>query len=312
VKHWIFVLVHLLSLTPITHAAYQPSETTINMLFVGDVMLDDRPGAFIKKGHNPFQSFDKQFQQADIKIGNLECVVGTTGTPEVLKPFTFRANPRVIPLLKKYFTAVSLANNHSGDYGSDAFENMLDLLDHNKMPYFGGGRNIRDAHQPIVYNIKGKKVAILSYDLFMPRSFEALTDRPGVAWGNDSDIVFDIVNAKRHADIVIIYPHWGIEHDKMASPKQIKLAHLMIDSGADVIVGAHPHVTQNIEIYQGKPIFYSLGNFVFSGFHDEESQTGWALALSLNQQSTFNWTIYVAKIDKNGIPKNAGILSGLH
>ena len=82
----------------------------------------------------------------------------------------------------------------------------------------------------------------------------------------------------------------------------------MIDAGADAVVGGHPHVTQNIDIYKGKPIFYSLGNFVFNGFDTEESQTGWALELVFDSNKKITWTIHVAKLDKNGVPKYAGIL----
>lgn len=282
---------------------------TIRMLFVGDMMLDELPGEVIKRGENPFSEFEGLFEKADIKIGNLECVISEKGEPEK-KPFTFRAHPRVIPLLKKYFTALSIANNHSGDYGELAFLNMLELLERDKVSYFGGGRDIRSAHEPLIIKIKNRKIAILGYNEFFPRSFEALDDRAGIAWSDDDYIAFDIRRAKTEykADIVIIYPHWGWEHEKMASPRQIKLAHLMIDSGADVIVGGHPHVTQNIEWYKGKPIFYSLGNFIFNGFEDSEATTGWALELFFSSDLQITWKIHVAKLDQNGIPQYAGEL----
>jgi poly-gamma-glutamate synthesis protein (capsule biosynthesis protein) len=273
----------------------------IKMLFVGDVMLAETPGKLIKNGQNPFQYFDALFKRADIKIGNLECTVSLKGTAEE-KPFTFRANPRVIPVLKKHFTAVSVANNHSGDFGALAFADMLDNLDQGKMPYIGGGHNLRAAHQPFIIEVKGKRIAILAYNEFFPRSFEALPDRAGIAWSDDDFVKHDIQQAKLKADLVIVYPHWGWEHEKMSSARQQYLAHLMIDSGADVIVGGHPHVTQNIEMYQGKPIFYSLGNFVFNGFDDEETTTGWALELTMSADSKIAWHIYTAKLDKNGTP----------
>ena len=281
----------------------------VRMLFVGDIMLDELPGKVIAQGKNPFAAFQKQFKQADLSFGNLECVVGLSGKRED-KPFTFMAHPRVLKILKTHFSAVSLANNHSGDFGPKAFETMLGLLEKEKLPYFGGGRDLRSAHAPYIVEKNGHKIAILGYDDFLPRSFEALEDKPGVAWADADQVAFDIRHAKEKlgADIVITYPHWGWEHEPQASKHQEELARIMIDAGADAVVGGHPHVTQNIDIYKGKPIFYSLGNFVFNGFNTEESQTGWALELVFDANKKITWTIHVAKLDKNGIPKYAGVL----
>lgn len=281
----------------------------IKMVFVGDIMLDDLPGKYIKSGKNPFKNFAPVLQKADITIGNLECVVGTTGIRED-KNFALRAHPRVLPLIKKYFSAVSLANNHSGDYGPQALSNMLDLLDAAGIEYFGAGKEIRSAHEPFIFNIKDKRIAVLGYDIFLPRSFEALDDRPGTAWGEEDYIVADIQKAKKvyKADVVITYPHWGWEGEKQASADQVRLAHLMIDSGADAVVGGHPHVTQNIENYKGKPIFYSLGNFVFDSFDTVDTTTGWVLEMTIHPDLKITWQIHEAKLDKNGIPKNRGLI----
>ena len=212
---------------------------SIKMVFVGDIMLDDLPGKYIKAGKDPFKSFAPLLKQADITIGNLECVVGTTGEPED-KPFVLRANPRVLPVLQKYFSAVSLANNHTGDYGPKALSKMLELLDEASLKHFGAGKELRSAHEPIIFEVKGKRIAVLGFDIFLPRSFEALDDRPGSAWGEPDYIVADIKRAKDfyRADVVITYPHWGWEGEKTASQNQVQLAHLMIDSGADAVVGA--------------------------------------------------------------------------
>ena len=204
----------------------------------------------------------------------------------------------------------SLANNHTGDYGPEALSNMLDLLDYAGIKYFGAGKEIRSAHEPIIFDVRGKRIAVLGFDIFLPRSFEALDDRPGTAWGEPDYISADIKRAKEfyHADIVIAYPHWGWEGEKVASANQVQLARLMIDSGADAVVGGHPRVTQNIENYKDKPIFYSLGNFVFDSFDTVDTTTGWALELTINQDSKIIWQVYEAKLDKNGIPINMGLI----
>lgn len=288
----------------------QANEPLITLSFVGDVMLDETPGVYIRQGKDPFADFQKILEKSDIRVANLECAVSAKrGKPED-KPFVFKAHPRVLPVLKKHFDAVSLANNHAYDYGEPIFLDTLGLLEQNGLKYFGGGRNIFDAHAPLIFTVKGKKVALLGYNEFFPRSFEALPDRAGIAWSEDDFVVQGIRRARQvyGADYIITYPHWGFEHEKFASERQVHLARLMIDSGADAVIGGHPHVTQNIEIYKGKPIFYSLGNFVFNGFTDAESNTGWLVQL-LIQGNEINWVVHEAKINKLGIPKYSRTLT---
>lgn len=296
-----FILPFLLCLSQAVYAQNSP----ITLAFVGDIMLDETPGQYIRQGKDPFQAFASILDSADISIGNLECAVGTKGKKED-KPFTFMANPTVLPVVKKHFSAVSLANNHSADYGPEAFVHTLALLDKAGLPYFGGGKNIKAAHQPSIFEVKGKRIAVLGYNEFFPRSFEALDDRAGIAWSEDDYVVYDIKQAKdqHKADYVIVFPHWGIEHEKIASSRQVALAHLMIDSGADAVIGGHPHVTQNTETYKGKPIFYSLGNFVFNGFDDDDANTGWLVRLTLRDDHPIASEVVIAKLDKRGIPRH--------
>jgi poly-gamma-glutamate synthesis protein (capsule biosynthesis protein) len=284
------------------------AQETVRLVFVGDMMLAEAPGTFIRRGGDPVQPFAAIFGRADLRIGNLECAIGNTGQAED-KPFTFRAHPRVIGMLKKHFNAVSLANNHSADFGMAAFEDMLGLLERQQTGYFGGGRDMRAAHRPYIADVRGRRVAILGYNDIFPRSFEALSDRPGVAWADEDRIRHDIAQARARdqADIVIVYPHWGWEHQKHASARQQALARLMVDAGADAVVGSHPHVTQNIELYRGKPIFYSLGNFIFNGFADRQANTGWVLELEFDPAGTARWTLHVARLDQRGLPRYGGV-----
>lgn len=283
----------------------------VSMVFVGDLMLADFPGQLIKKGHNPFKPFASILNKSDIRIGNLECVISTMGAAED-KPFTFRAHPRVLKLLKKHFDAVSLANNHTGDFGHAAFAQMLGFLTQAKIPFFGGGRDLHQAHQPLLFQRKGITIAVLGYNEFFPRSFEADADRPGSAWSDDEQVVADIKAAREvhHADVVIPFMHWGVEDEPYATTRQQRLARLMIDAGADAVVGSHPHVTQNTEFYKGRPIVYSLGNFVFDGYTSLENTTGWALQLDVDSTGVQQARIHVARIDRYATPhpsrKDAG------
>lgn len=290
----------LLALAGYAHAAPVGSVT---LAFVGDIMLDGLPGKVVAAGRDPFAPFAAILDAADIRIGNLECVVASGGSA-VDKIYTFRAHPRTLATLKRHFDAVSLANNHSGDFGRPAFSEMLDLLDRGGISYFGGGRDLRQAHAPLIVERQGLKIALLGYDEFLPRSFEADFDAPGVAWSEDEQVLADIRNARtiHHADIVIPFMHWGWEYQHTGDARQHRLAHAMIAAGADAVVGGHPHVTQEIEIYQGKPIVYSLGNFLFDGFDDEDTTTGWALLLELDRQGARHFETRAARLDGEGVP----------
>ena len=290
----------LLAASPMAHA----SSGDASLIFVGDIMVAETPGELIVRGEDPFQPFAALLSSHDVRIGNLECVVATTGTAEE-KPYTFRADPRTLPVLKRHFDAVSLANNHSGDFGKAAFAEQLALMDKAGLPYFGGGRDATAAHAPWIVERNGVRIALLGYVEFKPRSFEADASRPGVAWsGEDDDVIEDIIAARRvhRADIVIPFMHWGWEDEPDPSPRLRAFARRMIDAGADLVVGGHPHVTQGAEYYRGKPIIYSLGNFLFNGFDTPATTTGWVLSARVDRTGVVDWRTHVARLDANGVP----------
>ena len=306
----IFFVCAALSMASVAGAA--SDDPKISIAFVGDIMLADTPGKVIRQGRDPLAGFASLLRSADIRVGNLECVVATQGKPEPGKPFTFRAHPRTLKVLKRHFDVVSVANNHSGDFGPVAFSEMLDRLDRQGIAYFGGGKNLAQAHTPLVIERNGLRLALLGYNEFFPRSFEADHDSPGIAWSEDEQVRLDITRARSQyrADLVIPVMHWGLEHEPLASPRQRQLARLMIDAGADAVVGGHPHVTQDTETYRGKPIIYSLGNFLFDSFSDEDNNTGWLLHMELSRQGVIHWRTHVAKIDKEGSPHPAPGVKG--
>ena len=230
----------------------------------------------------------------------------TTGTALGNKIYTFRADPRVLSVLKGRFDAMSVANNHSGDYGKDAFIETLAHLDAAGIRHFGGGKNLSEAHAPLWIEAKGLRVAVLGYNEFKPRSFEAGASHPGVAWSEDSQVIADIRAARKAgADLVIPFMHWGWEREPEPGPRQRDLARRMIDAGADIVVGGHPHVTQGAEIYRGRPIIYSLGNFVFDGFDLPAARRGWILRLSLDKRGVLAWDTREAQMDDEGTPSPA-------
>ena len=287
--------------------AAEPTATTpatVSLVFAGDIVLDDAAGALIERGGDPFAAFAPIFKAADIRLGNLECVVATTGSAGD-KNFTFRAHPRSLPVLKRHFDAVALANNHSGDFGREAFAEMLDLLKAEGLDQFGGGHNLKEAHTPLIIERKGLRIALLGYNEFMPRSFEADYNAPGSAWSEDEQVVADIRAARsvHKADLVIPVMHWGWENELTANARQRQLARTMIDAGADAVMGGHPHVTQDIEHYRGKPIIYSVGNFVMKESDNDQQRLGWVLRLHLDKTGVTAFDTHVARLNLKGIPK---------
>ena len=276
----------------------------LRLLFVGDIMLDDGPGRLVAAGGDPLSPFAALLRDADYRIGNLECPIATSGTPLANKIATFRAHPRVLRVLAGRFDALAVANNHSSDYGREAFVDTLDLLAGQRIAAFGGGRNLEQAHQPLWIERRGLRIAVLAYNEFKPRSFEAGADWPGIAWSEDSHVVADIRAARAAgADLVIPFMHWGWEREPQASARQRQLARLMIDAGADLVVGGHAHVTQGVEYYRGRLIVYSLGNFVFDGFDYAAARSGWVLRLTLDGSGLLAWDTVTARIDDDGTPQ---------
>ncbi len=279
------------------------SLASVDLVFAGDIVLDDTAGDLIARGGDPFAGFAGFFRNADIRTVNLECVIATKGSAGD-KNYTFRAHPRVLPVLKRHFDAVALANNHSGDFGREAFAEMLDLLKQAGLSQFGGGLNLSQAHAPLIFERKGIRIALLGYNEFMPRSFEADYDAPGFAWSEDEQVIDDIRKARstHRADVVIPVMHWGWENELTANPRQRQLARTMIDAGADAVIGGHPHVTQDIEHYRGKPVVYSVGNFVMKETDNDNQRRGWLLRLKIDKSGVTAFDTRVARIDFDGLP----------
>jgi len=293
-------------LATITYAVPAEGQSgRVRLIMVGDIMIanDQETGQIINRGNDPFVPFAEVLKNADVAIGNLECVVAEHGEP-VEKPYRYLADPKCLALLKQHFTAFSLANNHSGDFGKAAFARECDLLDQTGIKYFGGGRNKAEAHRPWIIERNGVRIAMLGYCEVFLKSFEALDNVPGVAWSEyDDEVLADIKAAreKYHADVVIPFMHWGWEGEP-TNEREKTFARKMIDAGADVVVGAHPHVTQGVEYYRGHLIVYSLGNFLFNGFDEEPTLKGWALRLTVDKRGMVAWDTVEARLDDHGVP----------
>jgi poly-gamma-glutamate synthesis protein (capsule biosynthesis protein) len=244
----------------------QADERERTLLFAGDIMLSRGVGArMAAKGDwtHPFHQVAETLRSADLTFGNLECPISDAGR-ERGHLYSFRADPRALEgLLFAGFDVVSLANNHAYDWGPEALLDTIERLGDAGIRAAGAGSNDREAHYPVVVDLDGVRVAFLAYVSIEPKVAAAGPEKPGVAWLNPERVLSDIRFARQLADIVVVSPHWGIEYAPKPEPWQVELARRMIDAGADLVVGHHPHVVQPVEEYAGGWIAYSLGNFVF-------------------------------------------------
>ena len=247
-----------------TRSSSKPTEQT--MLFVGDVMLSRGVGSRMKAEGDwtfPFQKVADALNDADLTFGNLECPVSDTGKNQH-HIYSFRADPNAIEgLTFAGFDVMSVANNHMFDWGPAALLDTLSRLRSAGIRPVGAGVNDLEAHYPVLVNLNGVKLAFLAYVNVPPREAAAGPAQTGVAWMNPGQVIADIRFARPLADVVIVTPHWGVEYAKRPGKSQVEFARRMIDAGADLIVGSHPHVVQPLEEYRGRWIAYSLGNFVF-------------------------------------------------
>lgn len=247
---------------------------------VGDVNLGDRVAtAMATYGTRyPWRSVAPVLRRADVAIANLECAVSTRGSPVPGKEYTFRGSPAALRAMARYagIDVVSVANNHSLDYGRGAFADTLSLARRFGMTPIGGGKNLDVARRARVFVLGGLRVALLGYSDVRPPGFDAGPTWSGTAPAFSSYVVPDVRKARsRGADVVVVYFHWGIERSFVPSSQQRALAGMALDGGATVVLGAHPHVLQPRETPRPRHLVaWSLGNFVFGANSPGTASTG--------------------------------------
>ncbi|HEU5440538.1 MAG TPA: CapA family protein [Ktedonobacterales bacterium] len=284
-------------------AAATPDTRPVTVVITGDVMLARSVNTALLASHDrfPFNYTADYLRGFDLAVGNLECVVSTLGTPEP-KQFTFEASPKAFPRLQAAgFDIVSVANNHSGDFGKAAFLDQLAHLPAYGITPLGGGADRAKAHTPVIRRVRSTTLGFLAYCEIGPENFAATASQPGHAWLDPTLMRADIAALRPHADFIIVFTHWGIEYQLAETAHQQAMARLAIDAGADLVVGAHPHVIQPNESYRGKPIIYSLGNFVFDLMTGVEG-LGNVLALTIQDKRLLSWKLRGMRIGAHGQP----------
>jgi len=202
------------------------------------------------------------------------------------KGMIFSANPKHIAgLVNAGIDWVGLANNHIGNAGRAGIVATQANLDDYGIKHSGAGRNTADAHKASLLKAGGVTVGILAYDTIDGGSRSGPTT-PGSARMTKAFLEKDIAAARKAgADVVIVFPHWGVEYRAKPTAGQRNLAHLAIDAGADLVIGNHPHWAEGMEVYKGKPIWYALGNFVFDQTWSEPTMEGITLEMTFRGTS---------------------------
>jgi hypothetical protein len=218
--------------------------------------------------------FTPLLRRADLAIGNLESTLSTNGEPTQGND-SFGGSPALVPLLRRAgFDALSLANNHTGDYGPVALIETVEALASGPVAGFGAGPTLREASRPVILEVGGTRFAFVGFNA-IGETPTATADSPGVLSVRmpprtgplvpaDLDRVVRVVErASQAADAVVVLPHWGTQYTHTPEPIQRQVARVLVAAGADLVVGGHPHWVQGIDAVDGVPVLHSLGNFVF-------------------------------------------------
>ena len=276
------------------HGITLNNDAHLKVLVVGDIMLDRNVRNLINK--NGFDSFfsgvKDLIKNADIAVGNLEGAFTTN--PSITadlknKALQFTFDPSLAPALSDLgFDVLGLANNHSYNYGKQGLESTRRYIGGAGMLYYGDPFNKDEISTTIIKN--GIKIGFIGFHEFNYTNFE--------------NVLFEIAKLKNEVDVVIVSPHWGIEYQKEPTAKMKEWAHQFIDNGADMIIGAHPHIVGNTEIYNDKKIYYSLGNFAFDQYFSEATMNGIAVLINIDRKDdkiSFSFEDVPIRVDRGGV-----------
>ncbi len=265
--------------------------STAKLVAVGDIFLQAR------KNKHPFEAVRGLFIDKDILFGNLETVLSNRGK-EIEKAVSIHTSPDKVKFLKESgFDILNIANNHIMDLGWEGFNDTLEVLNQNGLRFIGAGN--RKFNQPdIIIERKGIKFGFLGYCEY---GFKNCKEDLFINKVDENVITTQIKNLKLKSDIIIISLHWGTENVFYPSLAQIKLARNLIDAGAILVLGHHPHVVQGIERYKNGLIVYSLGNFQFVTGR-EKNRKSIILSVEINQNGIEDYKIIPAKINEDFIP----------
>lgn len=266
--------------------------TTVSI--VGDVMLGRRVGQALAAAGDfgaALRPTRRRLATADLTVGNLESTLSRAGAP-TQGGDSFAADPRVLAGLRRAgFDVLSLANNHTGDFGLRALVQTVDRVTAARIAPLGAGRDVTEARRPVVVERNGIRFGFLAFNA-IGETPAARTDRPGAARIrmqpragplNATDLRAMLAAVRRldaDVDVVLVLPHWGEQYTHRPVPDQRRVARALVDAGADLVVGGHPHWVQGVELHRGRLIAHSLGNYVFDMDFSRPTREGVILELT--------------------------------
>lgn len=274
----------------------------VTLSFGGDMMLDRGVESSVNKNFNGDYSilFEKLgiLKKSDIAFANLEGPASDTGK-DMRNLYSFRMSPSVIPALKGAgLSIVSVSNNHAGDWGRDAYSDTLANLKENEILYTGGGINESEAEQPIVIEKYGMKIGYLGFSDVGPNWMKATGNEAGVLLASNPRFDEIVQNASKQVDYLVVTFHFGEEYQTEHNARQEYLAHKAIDAGAKIIIGTHPHVVEDTEVYKNGFIAYSLGNLIFDQGFSQNTMQGMLLEIKLNRDGSMSIKKNTVKLNK--------------
>lgn len=271
-KFFILLAVSLTSIPSISRFSSSPkvssSSGTSSIIFTGDILLDRGVRQIIeRKGVDILftKAIDSIFAQADVVVGNLECPATKIKAP-VQKRYIFRAEPEWLLALKRHgFTHLNLANNHAIDQGREGLADTWRNIERAGLKHLGAGSTLHEAAEPVLLTSRPRKVWLIPSLRLALENWAYLDNKPTVSQESMDSLISRIQKIKKNDStaIVIVSLHWGGEHTLQPVPSQRLEAHRLINAGADALVCHHTHTLQTTEHYKGKPIYYSIGNFIF-------------------------------------------------
>lgn len=270
----------------------------VKIAFVGDILLHSNYNKFAleKEPSSVFEKICNVLSDADLRFGNLESVLSKKGDPIYGKGCLVGDEKYISALKKVGFDVLSLANNHSFDFGIEAYEDMSLNLQKVGIDTVGTGRNLEESRKMIVVSVNNFLLGFIAYSSKTNNGRNYASDvSPGVAPLEEEYIVEDIKKYKKDVDYLIVSLHWGIEHSPDPTPDQISLAHTIIDAGAKIVVGNHPQILQGIERYNGGLVMYSLGNFCHSDYYWEGPQRTYQFKLKAADKESIMVKVELSK-----------------
>jgi poly-gamma-glutamate capsule biosynthesis protein CapA/YwtB (metallophosphatase superfamily) len=287
-----------------TTTSVTTNTASAHLLFVGDIMVDRGVETSVKNNLNGdfgrlFENIGSTLKSADVVFGNLEGPVTTKG-PNVGSRFSFAMNQKILPaLVNNNFKMVSFANNHVGDRSNSGFADTLTNLDSAGLAYTGAGQNLDETTRPKIITVNGMKIGFIGCTDVGPTWLAATITKPGILLCSNPNLGAIIAAARPAVDFLIFSAHWGVEYHPRTTHQQ-DLAHLVIDNGADMVIGHHPHVIEATETYKGKFIAYSMGNFIFDQYFSNDTMHGLVVDVVVTTHAITSVNLKIVELKKSG------------